>query len=232
MQFAAILFDCDGVLVDSEPITITVLRDMLAEQGWNMSYDECYDLFIGKATIDELALIRERTGKNLGMEWVLEFRQRRNHALSNTVMPIPGIREALQHIQQRYPNGLACASGADRPKLNLQLGQTDLLPFFQGHIYSGAETPRNKPYPDVYLAAAQGLGVVAAQCAVIEDSTIGTRAGVAAGATVIAYCPAGQDAQLRAAGASYTFRRMEELPGLLAHIEQDRAQTIPATKSV
>lgn len=224
MQFAAILFDCDGVLVDSEPITITVLRDMLAEQGWNMSYDQCYDLFIGKATIDELALIRERTGKDLGMDWILQFRQRRNQALSGTVMPIPGIREALLIIQQRYPNGIACASGADRPKLNLQLGQTGLLEFFQGHIYSGAETARNKPYPDVYLAAAQGLGVPATQCAVIEDSTIGTRAGVAAGATVIAYCPAGQETQLRAAGAAYTFRRMDELAGLLEKIEQNRAQ--------
>ncbi len=224
MQFAAILFDCDGVLVDSEPITITVLRDMLAEQGWHMSYDECYDLFIGKATVDELALIRERTGKALGMEWILEFRQRRNQALSDTVMPIPGIHGALQALSQRYPERLACASGADRAKLNLQLGQTKLLDFFNGHIYSGAETPRNKPHPDVYLAAAQGLGVPASHCAVIEDSTIGTRAGVAAGATVIAYCPAGQEEPLKQAGALYTFRRMEELPKVLLAIEQDQTQ--------
>lgn len=223
MTFAAILFDCDGVLVDSEPITITVLRDMLAEQGWDMTYDQCYDLFIGKATIDELPLIRKKTGKNLGIEWVMEFRRRRNQALSNTVMPIPGIRAALETLSLRYPDRIACASGADRAKLNLQLGQTGLIEFFKGHIYSGAETPRNKPYPDVYLAAAAGLGVSGDQCVVIEDSTIGTRAGVAAGATVIAYCPAGREKELIQAGAQSTFTRMDQLPDLLRQLELIRA---------
>ncbi len=103
MTFSAVLFDCDGVLVDSEPITVRVLRDMLEEEGWVMSYDQCYDWFIGKALPDELPVVREMTGKDLDMEWVMAFRMRRNHALSGEVMPIPGVKAAIEAILREKP---------------------------------------------------------------------------------------------------------------------------------
>jgi HAD superfamily hydrolase (TIGR01509 family) len=219
MQFEAVLFDCDGVLVDSEPLTIGVLRDMLAESGWDMPLAECMLLFVGKAVMDEAATIEARTGKPLTEAWMQEFRARRNHALQTQLQPIPHIHAALHAIHTAYAGRIACASGADRIKIELQLAKVGLADYFTGRVFSGHEMPRTKPWPDVYLAAAAALKVDPTRCAVVEDTTTGVRAGVAAGATVFGYAPATSghvDAQaLLDAGASRTFTSMEALAGLL-----------------
>lgn len=219
MKFAAVLFDCDGVLVDSEPLTIGVLRDMLAESGWAMTLAECMRLFVGKTVMDEAPAIEAHTGKPLTDAWMLEFRGRRNHALETRLQPIPGIHVALQAVHTAYAGRIACASGADRIKIELQLEKVGLAEYFKGLVFSGHEMPRTKPWPDVYLAAAAALGVDPARCAVVEDTTTGVRAGVAAGATVFGYAPATSghvDAQaLMDAGAFCTFTSMDQLAGLL-----------------
>ena len=114
---------------------------------------------------------------------------------------------------------IACASGADRFKVELQLDKCGLMPYFRGRIFSGHELPRSKPAPDVYLAAAAHLGVAPARCAVVEDTVPGVTAGVAAGATVFGYSPpeAGHDVPeaLRRAGAVVLFSDMAQLPALL-----------------
>ena len=218
-RFDAVLFDCDGVLVDSEPITNGVLRDMLEEAGWTLSSAECMAQFVGKAVKDEAAIIEARTGRPLTEAWMLEFRGRRNEALIEGLLAIGGAVEAISQIHTRYQGRIACASGADRFKVELQLEQCALMPFFKGRIFSGHETPRSKPFPDVYLAAAAALGVDPKRCAVVEDSVTGVKAGVAAGCTVLGYSPAeaGHDAPaaLRRAGASLVFTNMAELLGLL-----------------
>jgi beta-phosphoglucomutase-like phosphatase (HAD superfamily) len=115
---------------------------------------------------------------------------------------------------------IACASGADRFKVEMQLSKVGLIEFFAGRIFSGHEMARSKPAPDVYLAAAQHLQVPPQRCLVIEDTTTGVTAGVAAGATVWAYCPLEQQgAALRQAGASRLFDRMSHLPELMAQAE-------------
>jgi HAD superfamily hydrolase (TIGR01509 family) len=219
-RFDAVLFDCDGVLVDSEPITNGVLRDMLEESGWKLTTAECMRLFIGKAVKDEAALIESRTGRPLTEEWMLRFRERRNESLVRDLEPIRGALDSVAGIHALYEGRLACASGADRFKVELQLQQCGLMPYFSGRIFSGHELPRSKPAPDVYLAAAAALGVEASRCAVIEDTITGVTAGLAAGATVFGYSPsqAGHDAPaaLRAAGALFIFTDMLELPALLA----------------
>ena len=217
MKFEAVLFDCDGVLVDSEPITNGVLRTMLAEAGWVMSAQDCMRFFIGKAVRDERAVIEARTGQALTEDWLALFRERRNHALDVGLEVIAGAHAAVAaahaHTQQR----IACASGADRFKVEMQLTKVGLMDYFDGHIFSGHEMARSKPAPDVYLAAAQHLVAAPSQCLVIEDSVTGVQAGVAAGATVWAFCPqAEQGAALRAAGASHLFGHMADLPELLA----------------
>ncbi len=217
MKFEAILFDCDGVLVDSEPLTNGVLRDMLAEAGWVMSAQDCMRFFIGKAVRDERAVIEARTGQALTEDWLALFRERRNHALDVGLEVIAGAHAAVAaahaHTQQR----IACASGADRFKVEMQLTKVGLMDYFDGHIFSGHEMARSKPAPDVYLAAAQHLVAAPSQCLVIEDSVTGVQAGVAAGATVWAFCPQPeQGAALRAAGASHLFGHMADLPELLA----------------
>ncbi|OOG43905.1 HAD family phosphatase [Polaromonas sp. A23] len=219
LKFDAVLFDCDGVLVDSEPITNGVLRDMLEEAGWELSSDECMRLFIGKAVKDEAAMIEANTGRPLTQEWLDEFRGRRNEGLVEGLLAIRGAVEAVALIHELYDGCIACGSGADRFKVELQLEKCGFMPYFKDRIFSGHELPRSKPAPDVYLAAAAALGVDPRRCAVVEDTVTGVTSGVAAGATVFGYSPpeAGHDAPeaLRQAGASAIFTDMAALPTLL-----------------
>jgi beta-phosphoglucomutase-like phosphatase (HAD superfamily) len=147
------------------------------------------------------------------------FRERRNAGLMRDVQAIRGAVPAVATIHQRCGGRIACASGADRFKVELQLDKCDLLPYFEGRIFSGHELPRSKPAPDVYLAAAAALGVDPMRCAVVEDTVTGVTAGTAAGATVYGYSPpeAGHDAPaaLRAAGAVAIFTDMAQLAALL-----------------
>ena len=219
LKFEAVLFDCDGVLVDSEPITNGVLRDMLEELGWKLSPQECMRIFLGKAVKDEAGLIEAHTGQPLTEDWMVRFRERRNLGLMHGVKPIRSAVEAAAQIHELYQGRIACASGADRFKVELQLEKCGLMPFFKGRIFSGHELPRSKPAPDVYLAAAAALGVDPKRCAVVEDTVTGVTAGVAAGATVFGYSPpeAGHDAPdaLIRAGALQCFADMSGLPALL-----------------
>ncbi len=215
MKFEAILFDCDGVLVDSEPITHGVLRDLLAESGWDMPVHECMRHFIGRTVRSQAALIEARTGRPLSDAWMATFYARRDAQLRQHLQAIAGAPEAVRAAHALTGGRIACASGADRGKLVLQLGQTGLAPWFGPHVFSGHELPRSKPFPDVYLAAAAALGAAPARCLVIEDTPTGIEAGVAAGATVWAYCPQPeQGPALRAAGAQALFASMAQLPGL------------------
>lgn len=214
-EFDAVLFDCDGVLVDSEAITNRVLCDMLGEAGWALSSEECMRLFIGKMVRSQQALIEANTGRPLTDAWMSTFYARRNAALEREVAAIEGALHAVRQLFDRLQGRIACASGADRAKVEMQLRLTGMLPYFEGRIFSGHELPRTKPHPDVYLAAAAALQVDPARCLVIEDSVTGTTAGVAAGATVWAYHPpvnaASSAEDLQAAGAARLFPRMELL---------------------
>ena len=218
-KFDAVLFDCDGVLVDSEPITNGVLCDMLEELGWTLTLAECMRIFVGKAVKDERALIEARTGQPFTEDWLARFRERRNVGLTHGVQPIAGVVEAVAKIHALYDGRMACASGADRFKVELQLQKCGLMAYFKGRIFSGHEMPRSKPAPDVYLAAASALGVNARRCAVVEDTVTGVIAGVTAGATVFGYSPpeAGHDAPtaLLQAGATIIFTDMRDLAALL-----------------
>jgi HAD superfamily hydrolase (TIGR01509 family) len=218
VKFDAVLFDCDGVLVDSESITNGVLREMLEELGWKLSPAECMRIFVGKAVKDEAALIEAHTGQPLTEDWMVRFRERRNVRLMHEVRPIEGAVEAVKAVHAAMKGRIACASGADRPKVEMQLAKCGLMPYFEGRIFSGHDLPRSKPAPDVYLAAARAVNVAPHRCLVVEDTVTGVTAGIAAGATVFGYSPpeAGHDAPdaLRRAGASVIFTRMEELPAL------------------
>ncbi len=212
MTFQAILFDCDGVLVDSESLTCGVLRDMFEEQGWRMSLAECMQRFVGHTVRSQRALIEANTGTPLTDLWLEEFFHRRNERLAQHITAIDGIHQAVEHLHGHTQGRIAVASGADRFKVEMMLKQVGLHDFFDGRIFSGHEMPRSKPHPDVYLAAAAHLGVDPVHCLVVEDTTVGITAGVAAGSTVWAYAPEGADpAPLREAGARRVFAHMDEL---------------------
>lgn len=218
--FAAVLFDCDGVLVDSEPITNRVLAEMLGELGWSLTTDESMRIFTGKAVKDEADLIESKTGFRITPEWLHGFRERRNEALERDLTAIPNAPAAVRALFEQLDGRIACASGADRFKVELQLEKVGILDCFAGRVFSGHEMPRSKPAPDVYLAAAAALGVDPKRCAVVEDTVTGAMAGVAAGATVFGYSTgesghSGPEA-LRSVGAVQVFSDMAELPALLA----------------
>jgi HAD superfamily hydrolase (TIGR01509 family) len=216
----AVLFDCDGVLVDSEGITNGVLREMLGELGWALDPAECMRLFLGKSLRDEAVLIEARIGRPLPEGWMAHFRDRRDARLRAEVVAIPGAVAAVQALHARFEGRVACASGADRGKVEMQLRRCGLYAYFDGRIFSGYELARSKPAPDVYLVAADAVRTPAARCLVIEDTVTGVTAGVAAGATVWGYSPpeAGHDAPaaLLDAGAARIFTRMDALPALIA----------------
>ena len=212
MTFEAILFDCDGVLVDSEAITCGVLRDMFEEQGWHMTLADCMQRFVGHTVKSQRVTIEAQTGLPLTDEWLQEFFARRNVRLQASITAIDGVHEAVANLHAHCQGRIAVASGADRFKVEMMLKQVGLHEFFEGRIFSGHEMPRSKPYPDVYLAAAAHLQVDPARCLVIEDTTVGITAGVAAGATVWAYAaPPALHEPLLQAGAARVFTLMHAL---------------------
>ena len=149
MQFEAILFDCDGVLVDSELITNRVLHAMLNESGWTLSEDECMRIFIGKTVRSETARIEAETGKPLTDAWMAAFYERRNTRLRAELVAISGALEAVRAVHTQLQGQIAVASGADKPKVLMQLEKVGMLPYFGAHVFSGHDLPRTKPWPDV-----------------------------------------------------------------------------------
>lgn len=226
MPFEAILFDCDGVLVDSELITNRVLHAMLNESGWALSEGECMRIFIGKTVRSETARIEAETGQPLTDAWMAEFYERRNARLRAELVAIDGAVDAVRQVHKQLQGKIAVASGADKPKVIMQLEKVGMAPFFGQHVFSGHDLPRTKPWPDVYLAAAASLGVAPERCLVIEDSVPGLTAGVRAGATVWGYCPKANAhstaEQLLQAGASMVFDDMADLPKLLQAAAQQK----------
>ncbi|AOY98407.1 HAD family hydrolase [Cupriavidus sp. USMAHM13] len=217
-KFDCVIFDCDGVLVDSEPIVNRVLNQMLNELGIGISLEESTRMFLGRAVREELDTIARLRGAPLPDNWLSTWLARRNAVLEAEVEAIEHVRDAVAAIAATGMP-VCVASGADRVKVKLQLGRTGLLELFQQdareHVFSATEVKRSKPAPDVYLLAAETMGVVPARCAVVEDSPAGATAGVAAGMTVFGYAARNDAVQLRDAGASAIFADMRELPALV-----------------
>ncbi|AZG12819.1 MULTISPECIES: HAD family hydrolase [Cupriavidus] len=217
-RFDCVIFDCDGVLVDSEPIVHRVLNRVLNELGIEITLEESMQWFLGRAVRDELGNIEARLGKPLPRNFLSEWFVRRDAALIEELEAVPHIRQTIEAIKAR---GLpvCVASGADRIKVKLQLTHTALLDLFtddtREHIFTASEVEHSKPAPDVYLLAARTMNVDPARCAVIEDSPTGATAGVAAGMTVFGYAARTDADALRATGVRTVFTDMRDLPELL-----------------
>ena len=163
--------------------------------------------------------VNPNAGKPLTDAWMAAFYKRRNVRLEAELQAIDGALDAVAAVHARLGGRIACASGADRYKVEMQLQKVGLAPYFAGRVFSGHETPRSKPFPDVYLAAAAALEVAPERCLVIEDSVPGIEAGIAAGATVWGYCPDpvlhATPEMLQDAGVARVMRSMAELPELI-----------------
>lgn len=210
---AAVLFDCDGVVIDSEPPTFDLLAEDLSQRGLTLSHAEMERLFLG-GTIERVGKIARELGGDIPDDWVPYFYDRLYARLAEGAPLIPGVLgvfEALDAAGVPYAIG---SNGTGR-KMEITIGQhPDLARRLQGRLFSGVDLKMLKPAPDLYLHAARALGADPARCVVIEDSATGARAARAAGMRCMGYAPTGATAALVAEGAE-PFARMADLPGLL-----------------
>ncbi len=211
MGIDLVIFDCDGVLVDSEGITTRVYIACLAELGLTWRYEDAVHRFRGGRLADVVAQAEADLGEPLPEGFTQDFRERLFEALQHEIEPIPGIVEALAALP--YPT--CVASNGPRAKMDATLGSTGLMAQFEGRIFSAYDVGSFKPEPGLFLHAAASLGARAERCVVVEDSDGGVRAAVAAGMHALAFD--GHGANLEAAGAT-RFTDMRALPGLLADI--------------
>lgn len=207
-----VIFDCDGVLVDSERLAIKVDARVLARLGWPISEAEIIDRFVGVSENDFRAAIESRLGRDFSAEWKAEFEPLYEAAFAAELVPVDGIVEALDRIS--IP---ACvASSGSHEKMRFTLGLTGLYDRFKGRIFSATEVARGKPYPDLFLYAASRMGVDPRDCVVIEDSGNGVRAARAAGMKVFAYAGGVTPAEKLEGPGTTVFTNMRQLPDLLS----------------
>jgi HAD superfamily hydrolase (TIGR01509 family) len=210
-RFELVIFDCDGVLVDSELITSRVFAGLLAELGLPVTLEFTLENFVGHSMQQCWEQVAGMLGKEVPAHWQSEFQLRTTAALEAEVQAVHGIEAVLDSLEVPY----CVASSGSHAKMATTLGATGLLPRFSGRIFSAADVARGKPAPDIFLHAASRCGVQPHDCAVIEDSPAGVAAGVAAGMTVFGYCACTLEQRLLEAGAHYTFNTMAKLPALL-----------------
>ncbi|WP_434615074.1 HAD family hydrolase [Tabrizicola sp. M-4] len=212
MRPAAVIFDCDGVVVDSEHPTLVMVRDDLEKYGLTLTIADLEADYIG-GTVETVAEKARANGARLPEDWVGDFYERMYAMLRASVPLIPGIVGVLDALDFA---GIPYAMGSNGTpeKMEITLGQHGLIRRFRGHLYSGQALGRPKPAPDLYLHAAGQLGVAPGACVVIEDSAAGARAARLAGMRCFGYAPKGVHAALAAEGA-ILFNDMAELPALL-----------------
>lgn len=216
-RLGLVIFDCDGVLSDSEPLCDRVVAAHLTELGWAVTPAECHREFIGMSFYDMQPIVEARLGRSLGPGWVDGVIDRLIAVLAAEVEPVPGAHEALRAVSEL---GLPwrIASDSSHTEMAAKFARAGLAEQVAGRVQSAVDViangGRGKPAPDVFLAAALAEGVAPADCVVIENSVPGVRGAVAAGMTCLGFAPHGSDTALRDAGAEL-FHPLFELPGLL-----------------
>lgn len=209
---AAVIFDCDGVLVDTEPAANRVLAAILTEEGLPTTPEDSMRTYMGRSWASCMAIAAERLGRPLDVDALAErYRSGVREAWSRELHPVTGIEEALDRIA--LPS--CVASSGEHERMRFTLGRTGLLARFEGRIFSATEVEHGKPAPDLFLHAARSMGFDPAQTTVVEDTVPGAQAGRAAGMRVLGYAAHTPAAELAAAGAE-PFADMRRLPELLA----------------
>jgi HAD superfamily hydrolase (TIGR01509 family) len=214
----AVLFDCDGVLADSEALHNRIIAEDVSALGWTMDAAEAERRFIGLSWRAIVPLVEARLGPGrVPGDFVERVIARVLRALQTEVVPVPGAPDALRAIVAAgIP--VAVASNSSRIELTTKLQGLGLTEVFRGRTFSYDDVAAPKPAPDMYRAAAAACGADPRHCVVVEDSVTGSRAGVAAGCRVLGFAHATDPATLAAVGAE-AFHDMRDLPGLLGLAE-------------
>jgi len=211
-----VIFDCDGVLVDSDRIALRIQAERITALGLETTYADCVRDFLGLGMPATLRILTERLGRPLPEGWEAGLDDAVREAFRRELRPVAGIVAALEAIDRPT----CVASGGSQEKMRLTLGLTGLRDRFAGRIFSAEEVERGKPAPDLFLHAAARMGVAPSRSVVVEDSRFGVAAARAAGMTALGYAPDGDGGSaaarpaLAAAGAE-VFTTMADLPALL-----------------
>ncbi|QOC93231.1 HAD family hydrolase [Micromonospora craniellae] len=214
-----VIFDCDGVLVDSEPIVSRVLADRMRHLGIQITDQECATAFAGLDQAAAARLIADRLGDAVPTGWFDSLTVAVDTALRAEVAPVPGVAALLQQLRVPF-----CVASNGRPeKVALTLGVCGLAPYFEGRIFTAAEVAHGKPAPDLFLLAASRMGVPPARCVVVEDSESGVVAARSAGMRVLRYAPDGSTS-----GSVRTFGDLAELPSLLGLADTNNSISVRA----
>ena len=210
-----VIFDCDGVLIDSEPIANRVFSEELAKLGIAISPEEVMRTFVGRSRDTCIAMAGEMRGKALPKDFAQTWDDALHRALEVEAKPVEGIADVLDWL----PVPFCVASNGEPRHMELGLKAAGLFPRVAGRLFSAKLVPHPKPAPDVYLHAARAMNADPSRCVVVEDTPTGVRAGVAAGMRVYGYVggPQSTAEELLALGAT-AFTRMRELPGLLGFL--------------
>jgi len=207
-----IIFDCDGVLVDTERIGLGIDARVLADMGWPMPEHEIVERFVGRPDAYMLSEVQRHTGIDFSHEWRTTYAELYRNAFTADLTPVPGIVEALDRIN----TDICVASSGTHERIQFTLSLTGLRDRFDGRIYSADDVDRGKPFPDLFLAAAHDMRVDPARCIVVEDSVAGVEAARAAQMRVLAY-GAGVTPSKHLEGPDTTvFNDMTNLPDLIS----------------
>jgi HAD superfamily hydrolase (TIGR01509 family) len=178
-----LIFDCDGVLVDSEPISFAVLRDTLTDAGVELSESHAYQQFLGKSMASITRMVADEFEIALSEEHIEAMRTQLFARFQAELQPVPGIADVLSHLDRPH----CVASSSQMERIRLSLRKTGLIDFFEPNIFSATMVKKGKPEPDLFFHAAEAMGFEPSRCIVIEDSPAGIQAAHSAGMKVFAF---------------------------------------------
>ena len=214
-----IIFDCDGVLIDSEGVASALIARELTALGWEMTMQASMEQFLGMSITDMQPLIETRLGRKLPPSWRPELAEKLVLALGEEAELIAGAREMLQRVTELGIPWRIASNSSDQ-EMAVKFARTGLSALVHGKTHSAASViakgGRPKPAPDVFLAAAAAEKIPPESCVVLEDSALGVTGAVAAGMTCYGFAPQGDGAHLLAAGATEILRDLHDLFGVLA----------------
>ena len=204
-----VIFDCDGVLVDSDRISLRIQAERISALGLKMTYEDCVREFLGLGMETTIEILAERLGRPVPEEWERELDAAVREGFRRELQPVPGVVEALEEIE--LPTCIA--SSGSHEKMRFTLGLTGLSDRFAGRIFSAEEVQRGKPAPDLFLHAAARMSTPPERCIVVEDSPFGVAGAKAAGMAALGFAAT---PSARLDGADAVFTTMADLPGLVA----------------
>jgi len=211
-----VIFDCDGVLVDSERFGVRIDVQVLAELGWAMSEAEVVERFMGRTDAYMVSQIEAHLGRALPADWEAPFQHLYRQAFDAALTPVPGVVDALDRITI----ATCVASSGTHERMRYTLGLTGLYERFAGRIFSASEVAHGKPAPDLFLHAARRMAVVPLDCVVVEDSRFGVEAARAAGMRALGYAGGLTPRHWLEGPGTVVFDDMRDLPRLIGMLQR------------